>query len=119
MVVDLVFVHGQDFLFPHPVFSEKAWQFGVMLGLLGLALLALSRGRRPPHRQFPWILPVPKIVVFGFCLGLLLIQFRISIFVVWFVAASIATSVLVWPFILKMTNRRHRRMSSATPKAQT
>jgi Carotenoid biosynthesis protein len=114
IVVDRILVHGQDYL-PYPIVSAKVWQFGVMLGLLGLGLLLFSWGQRHAHLRFHWIFPIPKIVIFAFCLGLLSIQPWIGIFVVWFVTASIATSVLVWPFIMKMINRRLGRMSSGKP----
>ncbi|PYR47650.1 MAG: hypothetical protein DMF89_18040 [Acidobacteria bacterium] len=102
IVVDLVLVHGQEYLFgQRPVFAPKMWQLGVVALLLGLALIACWSGRRQSRIKIGVVAVAPKALALSYCLWLLLRFFHGGIFVVWSVSVAVAVIVLGWPFIAR------------------
>jgi hypothetical protein len=115
VLVDRLFVHGQDYLFtPHHVFYATVWQFGVLLGLLVAALWLLNHfGKLRPDSQVEWVSSLPQLAVFVFCLGALVVQPSWRIFLVWLVTAVIALTVIFWPFVARIIARLKRHRPSA------
>jgi hypothetical protein len=111
LVVDRIFVHGQDYLFaPHPIFDPKVWQIGVLALLLLSAVWLLKRHGSPrPHSGFDWVSALPQLFVFTFCLGALVVQPHWRIFAVWLTTTVIALVVIFWPFVSRIIAALRKR----------
>ena len=96
--VSAFLIHGQ-YLFGGAIVADKTWQLLVIGVLVGLALVALWRGRRRPRTEIEWIWLGPNALGFVFCLWLLWLVPHWGIFKVWVVTAIIAFIVLLWPYV--------------------
>jgi hypothetical protein len=109
-------VHGRERWFGDDFWiTQKVWQFGVIVGVLGLGGLAIWRSRWHDHPKFEWVVWTPKLMVFTFCLGLLAFEPQIGIFAVWLITFAIATAVLRLAFTTRVIPGRQAPPDSGSP----
>jgi hypothetical protein len=103
IVIDLLLLRGQDFLFVSPpVINKGVWALGLVVVLFGLSLRVIwwFRGH---HKETPmeWIVLAPPLIVLAFCLVALLFEPYGKLFVVWAVSFAITGAVMGWPSIVR------------------
>jgi len=99
LLLDRVLIHGQEFLFFQPIFTEQAWQIGWVVALLIGALRICWSAQRANPIKIEAVAAAPLLFTMVYCLWLLLRVFHLGIAALWLVTVVFTAIVLRWEFI--------------------
>jgi len=113
LLVDLLLEHGHKMISPDANVG-RAWQFSVMLGLLGSGVAVFARfAQVRPHPRIPWLAAMPQLLVLTYCLWALTVQPKSTIIAVWLVSAATAVTAMY------LSTRVGRKASESTGRVRS